>query len=81
MKLYVVCCWCNADWSAVRPKANIMVWHLDRSRVADYFDIEFRVALLRHVSQIQCQLYTVPLGGSMPSGPGWMPDDIHAHVH
>lgn len=64
-----------------RSKTNIMVWHLDRNRVADYFEVEFRVAIPRQVAQIQCQLYTAPMGTRMPSGPGWVPEDIEAHAH
>lgn len=32
-------------------------------------------------SRATIDAHTVPMGGSMPSGPGWMPEDIHAHVH
>ena len=58
-----------------------MVWHLDRHQVADYFELEFRVAAPKQIPQIKCQLYTVPFGTKLPSGPGWIPEDIHAHVH
>lgn len=65
----------------VRPRPNIMVWHLDQQKVANSFTVEFRVVGNKQVPQIQYQLYTSPFGTRMPDAPGWQPEDISRHIH